>query len=399
MKFGIIREGKNPPDARVVLTPEQVRTLRNQQELDIVVQPSPGRCFADRAYAEMGVPLSDSLADRDILLGVKEVPIDQLVPNKTYCFFSHTIKAQPYNRDLLKAILQKRIRLIDYEVLTDADGKRLIAFGRFAGMVGAHNALWTYGRRSGEFELPRMKDCYDYAEARSHYTSISWPPVRVVLTGTGRVGMGAAEVLEDMGIQRVSPEAFLSGDKPGPVFTQLDVGDYARRIDDRPFRLEDYFRDPSPFRIDLSPYTRRADILINGIFWDKRAPAFFSVSDMRSPEWHIQVIADITCDIAPESSIPSTLRASTLEDPVFGFDPESGRETTPYRPGAVDIMSIDNLPNELPRDASKAFGEQFIQHILPEFFKPDSDILRRATIAEDGQLGKHFQYLRDYVGG
>ncbi|MDX1479745.1 MAG: alanine dehydrogenase, partial [Saprospiraceae bacterium] len=199
MKIGIIREGKSPPDSRTPLTPAQCRKLRAEHHLDMVVQSSEVRCFPDDDYRAADVPVVSSVGDCDVLLGVKEVPVDDLIAGKTYFFFSHTIKEQPYNRDLLRAILQRKIRLIDYEVLTDDQGMRLIAFGRFAGMVGAHNALWTYGRRTGTVSLPRMKDCHDYAAAREIYQDTSLPPCRVVLTGTGRVANGAAAVLDDMG--------------------------------------------------------------------------------------------------------------------------------------------------------------------------------------------------------
>ena len=151
MKLALIREGKVPPDSRVPLTPEQCAYVLANHPVEIVVEPSPIRCFADDEYREAGIALQNDLSDADVLLGVKEVPVEQLIPGKTYFFFSHTIKKQAYNRRLLQTILEKRIRLIDYEVLTDLNGRRLIAFGRFAGMVGAHNALYTFGRRSGLF--------------------------------------------------------------------------------------------------------------------------------------------------------------------------------------------------------------------------------------------------------
>jgi len=175
MKIGIIREGKTPPDSRVPLNPEQCAYLIKEKNVDIVVQPSPKRCFPDENYLALGVPMSEDLSDRDVLMGVKEVPIDQLLPNKTYFFFSHTIKKQVYNRSLLQAIIEKNIRLIDYEVLTNEHGKRLIAFGKFAGMVGAHNGIMTYGTRTGLYTLKRMKDCLDYEEATSIYQKMKLP--------------------------------------------------------------------------------------------------------------------------------------------------------------------------------------------------------------------------------
>jgi len=397
MKFGIIREGKAPPDSRAPLTPEQCARIRSQYDIDLVVQPAPGRCYSDSEYAAAGIPLREDLSDRQVLLGVKEVPISNLIPEKIYCFFSHTIKKQPYNRELLRTVLERRIRLIDYEVLTGAGGRRLIAFGRFAGMVGAHNAIWTYGRRTNAYELPRMKDFHDYEAAKRAYQDLRLPPVKIIVTGTGRVGSGAAEVLRDMDIQQVPPQHLLEREYDEPVFAVLRVAHYVARNDGEEFQIRDYYRDPHGYHSVFAPFYRTADIMINGIYWDNRAPAFFTTDEMRGSEWNLSVIADVTCDIAPVSSIPSTLRATTITDPVFGYDPVTQQETLPYQKHAVDMMTIDNLPNEMPRDASRAFGEQFIEHILPEFFQPQSDILERATIARDGRLGSYFEYLEDYV--
>lgn len=399
IKFGIIREGKVPPDSRVPLTPVQCKQIQDQFDLSLQVQASPGRCYTDAEYEQAGFSLSKDLNDRDVLLGVKEVPIDQLIPNKTYLFFSHTIKKQAYNRDLLRAVVTKNIRLIDYEVLTNDRGARLIAFGKFAGMVGAHNALLTYGLRTGVFDLPRMNSFYDYAAAKALYQEMNWPAVKIVLTGTGRVGKGAALVLRDMGIREVTPDDFLAKEYKEAVFTQLKVHDYVAHRAGITFEIKDYYREPAAYKSIFLPFAKVADIMINGIYWDNAAPAFFTIEDIQSPDWRMNVIADVTCDIAPVSSIPSTLRATTIADPFFGFDPSTGQEIAAFSGSGVDMMTIDNLPNELPRDASAAFGEQFIEHILPEFFKTKSDILLRATIAYNGDLGPHFEYLRDYLEG
>lgn len=399
MKIGIIREGKIPPDSRTPLTPAQCAYAQEHFDIRLAVEPSPGRCYPDAEFRSAGLRMEADLCDCDLLLGVKEVPIRLLIPEKTYCFFSHTIKKQSHNRDLLRAILDNGIRLIDYEVLTDDHGRRLIAFGRFAGMVGAHNALWTYGRRTGAFSLPRLKDCRDYQQAEELYRDLELPPVKIVLTGTGRVGSGAADVLRDMGIRQVTPADFLHRSYSEAVFTQLRVHHYIARTDGSAFETKEYYQHPVGYCSAFAPYYRTADIFINGIFWDRRAPVFFTAEEMANPDFRIRVIADITCDIAPESSVPSTLRASTIDDPVFGYDPVNGTETAPFQTDAIDVMAIDNLPNELPRDASQAFGQQFIEHILPEFFKPHSRMLERATVAENGRLGKHFAYLADYVEG
>ncbi|MBK7408285.1 MAG: alanine dehydrogenase [Saprospirales bacterium] len=399
MKLGIIKEGKIPPDSRVPLVPDQCAAILKQFPIELTVQHSPIRCYKDEEFERAGITLTDDLTDCDVLMGVKEVPVNKLIPGKTYFFFSHTIKKQPYNRRMLQAILEKNIRLIDYEILTDEQGFRLIAFGRFAGMVGAHNALYTYSLRTGAFVLPRMKDCHDYEEAKGLYRKIKFPPIKVVVTGGGRVSGGACEVLGDMGFQRVSPADFLFTHFDYPVFTQLNPEQYAARKDGKLFTPKDFYEHPEEFDSAFSPYAQVADIFINGIFFDQRAPAFFTVEEMRKPEFNIQVIADVTCDIAPKSSVPSTLRASTIADPIFGFDPVSRSETQPFQDGIIDVMSIDNLPNEMPRDASRAFGEQFITKILPELLKPESKVIERATIADKGHLTPHYMYLRDFVEG
>lgn len=400
MKIGIIREGKVPPDSRVPLTPEQCAFLHKSGKVEIVVQPSPNRCFEDELYQKAGITLREDLTDCDILMGVKEVPIEQLIPNKTYFFFSHTIKKQPYNRNLLLAILEKNIRLLDYEVLTNEKGQRLIAFGKFAGMVGAHNGVMTYGNRTGEFNLKRMKDCLDYAEAKSIYKKLDLPPMKIVLTGKGRVANGAAQVLMDMDIERVSPEVFVENEFQHAVFTQLDCVDYAVHKNGNSFDLQDFFQNPQNYESIFTPYIYTSDLMINGIYWDNKAPAFFTKEEMKESDFRIKVIADVTCDIAPVASIPSTLRASTIASPVFGYDPIAEAEVTPYQANVIDMMTIDNLPNELPRDASQAFGEQFIEYIFQDLLEQkEGGIIERASVAENGDLGKHYEYLRDYVEG
>ena len=399
MKIGIIREGKTPPDSRVPLTPEQCAYLIKERGMDIVIQPSPNRCFSDEEYQNSGIHISEDLLDRDILIGVKEVPIKLLIPGMTYSFFSHTIKKQAYNRKLLQAIVQKNIRLIDYEVLTNEKGQRLIAFGKFAGMVGAHNGLMAYGNRTKLFQLKQMKNYRDYAEAKSYYTSLKLPNVRIVLTGTGRVGRGAVMVLNDMGIKKVSPEEYLNNSYDQAVYTQLQCIDYAKRKDGSAFDKKTFYEQPELFESCFSPYFRSSDLMINSIYWDNNAPAFFSLDDLRSSDFNIKVIADITCDIAPVSSIPSTIKASTIANPVYGFNPLTEAEEAPYQDHVIDMMTIDNLPNELPRDASTAFGEQFINSILDELLKPKSGVIERATITMDSKLSPTFHYLENYLNG
>lgn len=398
MKIAVIREGKNPPDKRVPLTPTQCADIQSNYDVSITVQPSDIRCYTDEEYRAAGTTLSDDIHDCDILLGVKEVPIDQLISGKTYFFFSHTIKEQVYNRKLLQAILEKKIRLIDWETLTNEEGQRLIAFGRFAGMVGAHNAIYTFGMRHKIFELPRMKDCKDYAEAKSCYSLLELPPIKIVLTGTGRVANGAAEVLDDMGIRKVDTHDYLNETFGEAVYVQLGIKDYAGHKAGRDFEAEEFYNNPERFESIFQPYIYKSDIFINGIYWDNRAPVFFTLDHMRQSTFKISVIADVTCDIAPVSSVPSTIRPSTISNPIYGFDPQLEKETDPFQPNAVDIMAVDNLPNELPRDASASFGDQFIQAIIPELIKGENSVvLEKASITLEGNLTQHFDYLRSYV--
>ena len=398
LKLGLLREGKVPPDSRAALTPALAAEVAADPRFDLVVQPSPGRCFPDGAYAQRGVRLAEDLGDRDVLIGVKEVPVEQLLPGRTYFFFSHTHKEQPYNREHRPQELARGIRLVDYELLTDEAGARVIAFGRFAGIVGAHRALRAWGRRTGRYDLPAMRDLTDYAAAREAYADTDFGDVRVVVTGTGRVGDGAREVLRDAGLAEVTHEAFLGGRGPGAAFTQLGVRAYARRADGATFRRTDFYDDPTGFESSFARYAAVADVLVHGIFWDTRAPALFDLADACGPAWRIRVIADVACDIAPVTSVPATVRATTIADPYFGFDPARGEEVGAWDDDAITMMTVDNLPNELPRDASASFGRTFVERVLPELLLPGSEMLARATIARGGHLTERYRYLARYVG-
>ncbi|MDJ0593840.1 MAG: NAD(P)-dependent oxidoreductase [Pleurocapsa sp. MO_226.B13] len=398
MKVGIVREGKIKTDSRVPLTPKQCRYLLDKdRDLQIFVQPSPDRCFSNSEYLEQGISLAENLEMCDLLLGIKEVPISMLLPNKTYLFFSHTIKKQSYNRELLRSILQQKIRLIDYECLRDENGRRVIAFGRWAGIVGGHNAILTWGRRSREFNLKPMHQCHDWAEAQTYYQNLPLSNIKLVVTGEGRVANGATEVLDLMTIKRVSPQAFLEHNFKEPVYTQLTVKDMYRKAGSASFDETHYYQHPEQYESIFEPYTHTANIMLNGIYWDKRIPVFFTKEDMKRKDFTIQVIADVTCDIAPNSSIPATIRASSIAEPIYGYDPVSEQETQPFQSHCIDVMAVDNLPNELPRDASEDFGERLISTVWAELNRTDSRMIDEGTIALNGDLNQPYEYLRDYV--
>ncbi|WP_235298297.1 NAD(P)-dependent oxidoreductase [Portibacter marinus] len=394
MKIGVISEKKIPTDSRVCLTPSHCRYIKDQG-IEIIVEPSDVRVFSDEEYRDAGIELGSDLSDCDVLVGVKEVPIESLIAEKTYFFFSHTFKEQVYNRGLLQEVLKRKIRLIDYEAITDDSGRRLIAFGKFAGIVGAHNGIYTYLQGA----IPRMKDFYNYEEAKQFYKTLKLPKMKIALTGTGRVANGAASVLDDMGIKKVSALDYATHEFEHAVYTQLHSFYYAKRKDGQVFdNVEDFYNEPDAYESDFENFLPMTDLFINGIYWDKRAPAFFTKEDMKSDDFKINTIADITCDIAPESSIPSTIRPSTIEDPIYGYQVATGVETEPYGEGVVNVMAIDNLPNELPRDASEAFGDMFLKYVFPEMLKEESEMLRRASITtNDGYLNEPFEYLQNFV--
>ena len=391
---------KTPPDSRVVLTPAQcAQLLKQYPQLNITVQSSAGRCYTDAEYKAVGVPVVDDITDRDILIGVKEIPIVEILTQRTYLCFSHTHKKQLYNRPLLKAFMEKQVKLVDYELLTNDKGIRVIAFGHFAGLVGAHNGLLTWGKRTGKLELKRVKDYQDFAALKEDYKTITIPPVKIALTGSGRVATGAKEILDLLRIKEVTSEEYLQMDEPTEaVYVQLNTHDIYQHLGGKPFSMDHFVHNPQEYGSMFTPYYRSTDLMINAIYWDPKAPRYFTLDEMARPDFRIRTIADITCDIG--GSVPATLRATTIAEPFMGYDPITQQETAPFQPHSIDIMSIDNLPNELPRDASQAFGEQFIEHVLEELIGiKHGDMITRATICEAGHLGRDFGYLKEWVAG
>lgn len=400
IKIGIAREGKIPPDNRVPLTPWEVIEAQNIfPNFEIVCQSSDIRCFEDESYSKLNIPILEKLDDCDVILGIKEFPAQDLIPGKTYMFFSHTIKKQAYNRKLLRSILDKKIKLIEYECLTDTHGKRVIAFGRFAGIVGAYNALLGYGKKYNLYNVKRAMECSTYIELKSEYKKMQLPPIKIVLTGHGSVGHGAREVLENVGIKEVTVHDFLHHELKDPVFTQLHSRDYYKRFDDGDFDREEFHRSPHFYKSDFIRFALNTDILINGTFWNKGADRFFSIADMLRDDFRIRVIADISCDL--NGPIPSTIRTTTIEEPFYDFDPFESSEMPPfYDDRNITVMAVDNLPNELPREASNSFGRVLIEKIFPNMVYGDEDeMIARATITENGELTPRYKYLHEFVYG
>ncbi len=400
--LGVIREGKVPPDKRVPLTPIQCVELQNRfPHVKVIVEPSEIRAIHDDEYRKAGLEVDSNMAQCDVLIGVKEVPIAELIPNKTYFFFSHTFKKQSYNRDLLRAILDKKIRLIDYEVLKDAQGQRLIGFGRWAGIVGVYNNFLSYGLKTNSFQLKPAHQCFDRKAMEEELSKVVLPnDFKVVLTGWGRVGLGAREVMQLLPIKEVSPEDFLNKSFENPVFTQLEVSDYNAHKDGVAFVKEDFYKDAAAFVSTFPRYLHQADVYIACHYYSSDAPFLVTREDFRNPNIRVKVVGDISADI--DGPVACTIRPSKISDPIYGYDPITETEVDFTNEGAIAVMAIDNLPCELPRDASEDFGNMLLDNVL-QFFFGDTDpsgVIEGATQTDlNGKLTPKFAYLSDYVNG
>ncbi len=396
--IGLIREGRIPPDKRVAFSPLQAEEIIQRfSHVTLVAQSSPVRCFQNKEYLELDIPVVSEITDCDILMGIKEVQIPDLIANKTYLFFSHTLKKQPYNKKLLQEVLRLNIRLIDYEALRDSQGNRLVAFGRFAGIVGAYNGILTYGKRFGLFALRRAFECFDINDLKLELRKAKLPPIKIALTGAGRVAKGAMETLDTAGIRKVSPAEYLTRTFKEPVYVQLGSADYHKRKEGGHFNRDEFHKEPTRYVSTFPEFTKVTDLLLAGAFWNPLAPRLFEPTDMCAPDFRIKVIADITCDI--DGSVPSTKRATSIADPLYDYNPTSDSLHPPLsNPDFITVMAIDNLPCELPRSASEEFGRDLIDRILrPLLIEDPEGVIARGTIAENGKLTSHFAYLSDYV--
>ena len=395
-KIGLIREGKVPSDNRVALTPAQCKWIhKNSDQVQIIAQSSESRCFTDREYIAAGVEVKTDISDCDIMLGIKEVPVDQLIEGKKYLFFSHTKKKQQQNKNLLKTILEKKITLIDYECLEHEDGQRIIGFGFFAGVVGAHNGMMAYGNRAGLYNMDRVYKQRSFRELIHTYFGLRLPNVKIAITGSGRVAHGILEVMNLMGIHEIEPDDYLIRRFTYPVYTQLKGAElYENKISGK-YSRDEFHHHPELYSCKFLPYTEQTDILLNGVYWDKNVPRLFNKEVVQSENFIIQTIADITDDAG--GSVPINLGDQTIENPVYGIDKLSLKKTEPYLANSIDIMAVGNLPNELPRDASRYFGEQLIKHVLEDLVGNSSSIIERATMVKEGKLTQPFEYLKEYA--
>jgi saccharopine dehydrogenase (NAD+, L-lysine forming) len=398
ISIGVVKETKNPPDRRVAITPEEgANILKLFPHVNLFIQSSDSRCFSDKEYESKGLKVVDNLDHCDILIGVKEVAVEKLIPNKKYMFFSHTTKQQPYNKKLLREILKKNITLIDYEHLTNDSNMRLVAFSRWAGIIGCYNGLKALGERLNLFKLkPASQLQHIYKMFDELNTAKNLPPLKFLITGHGRAGTGAQEILTYLEIPEVTPKDFLSKNYDHAVFSIIDPHEYVERLDGKKFTLQHFFNNPAMYRSAFAPYTKVTYLLISCHFWNPHSPVLMTGKDMQTDDFKISVIADISCDI--NGSIPSTIRPSTIEKPIYGYNPFTGKETAPFDKNSVTVMAVDNLPGELPRDTSSDFSKDLVEKILPSLLVEDEhNIIRRATIATNGNLTKNYSYLKDYA--
>ena len=395
--IGIIAEGKIPADNRVALTPAQCKWLRqNHPQIKITVQHSSNRCFSDKEYLDAGITVAENLSDCDIILGIKEVPVDMLIENKTYLFFSHTKKLQPYNQYLLQTIIKKNITLIDYECLEHEDGTRIIGFGFFAGVVGAHNGMMAYGNRTGSFKLERVNGGKNFQHLIHTYFGLKLPAIKIAVTGSGRVAHGVLEIMNLMGIHEVEPEDYCNNEFVYPVYVHLKGADLYKHIIDEKYSRKDFHANPGNYESIFSSYLSNTDILMNGVYWEQTIPRLFNLNDLSNSNFRIKTIADITDDMG--GSVPCNFGDSTIANPVYGVDKTTFEMTANYLDNSVDVMAVGNLPNELPRDASRYFGEQLIKHVFTDLFSVDeSRLINTATIIKHGKLNDRYEYMREYA--
>jgi len=399
MKIGVLKEEKVPADKRVPLTPKQCKALLNAYpNLELVVKSSDIRCFSDEMYRNEGIAIVDDVSDCDVLIGVKEVPKSSLIANKTYFYFSHTIKEQPYNRELLLKMMELNISMVDYEVLKNQKGKRLLGFGRYAGIVGAYNGFLTYGLKSGKYNLKTAHNCEDRVEMEGEMSKIKLSNEKIIVTGNGRVGNGILEIIQKANIREVSKSEFLNNTFDEAVFVHLNTMDYNVRIDGSESNKSEFYKQPELYCSSFMDYAKKADFFIAGHYYSSGSPYLFTREDAKCLDFKIKVVADVSCDI--NGPVACTIKPSTIADPIYGYDKQTGQEVDFSNEDAIAVMAVDNLPCELPKDASEDFGNELLEKILPSLLiSDDEQIIANATLCKNGDLTPNFEYLRNYVNG
>ncbi|MBE6336706.1 MAG: alanine dehydrogenase [Lentimicrobiaceae bacterium] len=401
MKIGLIKETKTPIDNRVALTPSQTKMLMECfPDSEIVAESSDVRAYTDDEYKSLGIQVVNDLSDCDVLFGIKEATIDSIIPNKHYFFFGHIAKMQEYNRPLIKAMLNKKITFSDYEYLVDGDGKRVCAFGWWAGVVGVYYTLRGYGLKYRLYELPKPDLRFTIKQLLDSLKSIELPKVKVLVTGAGRVSQGAQYVLNEIGANKIDENEYLSIDNVNALaYCVADVNRLVKRKDGKDFTWSDFSNNATEYESDFIKFAKKTDVLISAHFWAPDAPVYLGEDDLRRDDLRIKMIGDVTCDIM--GSIKSTVRSSTHDKPYFDYNPVTGKEEEAFSSdNNITVMAVDTCPNALALDASEYFGDMLIEHVFKPMLNDASkcnSVVENATIIRDGKLTPHYQYLEDFA--
>ena len=404
-KIAIIRESRSD-DRRAPLVPAHIKELLSTfSDLSISVQPSEHRCFSDQEYEEQGAIITEDLSACNLVLGVKEIEPDLLIPLKSYMFFSHTSKIQPDNsaaaqgtpgmdkKELLKEILKKKITLIDYENIRDDLSRRYLGFGRFAGIVGCYNSLNLYLETLGQQPMPRAHELNSYEKLKDNIGKRDFGNARIIITGDGRVARGSLEFLKFTNIQKVLPDEYLQYSNSSAIFCNLPTSVYVSNKDGNVFDLQHFINSPEMYISVLDKYMPSTSMLISSHYWDPKSPRLFEKKDIEKYN-NLKVIGDITCDV--NGSIPTTSRPSTIIDPYYYIDRTTLQEINQHNQ-ALAIMAVDNLPSELPKDSSKEFGDGIVKEVLPYILEKDDGRIKRATITKNGYFLPSYKYLTNYI--
>ncbi len=401
MKIGLIRETKTPIDNRVALTPSQARMLMDSyMGVEIVVESSDVRAYSDDEYRAFGIQVVKDLNDCDILFGIKEAAIESILPQKHYFFFGHIAKMQEYNRPLIKAMIEKRITFSDYEYLVDQGGKRVCAFGWWAGVVGVYYTLRGYGLKYKLYELPQPDLRFTIKQLLDSLNKIELPRVKLLVTGAGRVSQGAQFVLNQIGANKIDEQEYLSVETVNELtYCVADVDRLVKHKDRKKFTWSDFSANVHDYESDFFKFAKVTDVLICAHFWAPDAPVYLDVDDLRREDLRIRMIGDVTCDIM--GSIKSTVRSSTHANPYFDYNPITGREEGAFTSdNNISVMAVDTCPNALALDSSEYFGDMLIEHVFKPMltdFSAKNSVIEGATIIRDGMLTDPYAYLGDFA--
>ena len=405
--ISIIKEAR-VDENRTPLVPSQIQTLiSNFPNLKILVQPSKNRCFKDEDYSKAGAKIEEDISQSDIIFGIKEVEISKLIENKTYLFFSHTSKVRNdnsqtaqdaaiiYKKKLLKEVLKRKITLIDYENIREEskDAYRYLGFGRFAGIVGCYNTLNLYLKLQKKQPLPRAFEINSYKKIQELISKQNFNKLKILQTGKGNVAKGSMEILKHANIKQISLNDFLNKKYDEAVFCNISLREHVERNDGKDSSYQDFMLNPLKYKSKATNYLRNTDMLITGHFWDPKFPKLFSLNQI-SEFKKLKIIGDITCDV--NGSIPTTIRSTSIAKPYYSIDINSMKEIDLCNKG-IAVMAVDNLPSELPREASEEFGNSIMSEVLPYLINKDDGRINRATTASKGKFCPLYSYLENFI--